>query len=274
MANDLERTRDLAGEAAFTLGYARRPLQAHAQGSADLDVVAHQASMEVALGLSFRRLRLAVIFPTPVYLSGDSGSVGDRQFEAPDVTLSHRPDTIADPRLVVEGLLVGRPGGPYRLGVEATLVAPSGHREDYLSDETFRGTGKVLCAGTLGRVIYAANIGIHVRPLDEAMAGVPHGHELIGGAALGMKAMERSDGALSLGAEVFGASALKELGKSEATDLEALVGATLQQSLGQTMRLFTKLGMGTGVLHSLGAPDWRIVGSIGVTSAATGQSPR
>jgi hypothetical protein len=267
-ANDLVLPRDLGGEAAVSLGYARRPLRIDVPGGSPLAVVSHQAFMEVALAIRYRGFRLAVFIPSPLVVTGESGLSGPYSYTAPDVNLSHTPDTIADTRIAVEKLLLGSPAGPLRLGVDAALVIPSSHRHDYLTDGRFRGLGRVLAAGSFRDWDWAANLGVHLRTLDDAPApGSPRGSELLMGAAVRMRVLDSASGTLSVGPEVSGGSAFRAFLASEGTGLEALLGASMARPAKGRTLVRLKLAAGAGLLPGLGTPEWRALASIGVLTA-------
>jgi hypothetical protein len=265
-ANDLNVPERLGAETALTLGYARRPLRIERPGGAPLDLVAQQAFMEVALALSFHRVRLSAFLPSPLVLAGDGGTSGGYAYTAPDVTLAHHPDTVSDVRVALDTVFVGAPGGPLRIGADAALFIPSSFRRNYLTDGSVRGLARLLAAGDVQTVHYAASLGVHLRALDDRSApGTPRGSELMFGVAAAARLVDGKTGALFVGPELSGTSALRGFLAGEGTALEALFGASLTRARGGAMLFHLKLGVGAGLMPALGVPDWRAVASVGVT---------
>jgi hypothetical protein len=266
-SNDLALPEGLGGAASFTTGYARRPLRIDVPDGRPVDVVAHQAFVEAALAISYGRFRLSAFLPSPLALSGRSGVAGDSSYTAPDVNPSHTPDTIADPRVSLETILAKDQARHLRVGASAELVFPTSFRRHYLTDGTFRGIGRLLAAGNMDAFDYAASLGVHLRPLDDAPApGSPRGSELVFGAAAAVRLTSGPAGTLRVGPELFGASAFRSFLASESTALEGLFGASLTRPMGGRMLAFLKLGAGAGLIPCFGAPEWRLVTSVGLGS--------
>jgi len=258
--DDLSLHGGLGGGVSLSLGYAHRPLQVTSpDGAQSLAVVQHQAFARVALAVSYDRYRLDASFSSPLRVSGRSGVLGDWQFTGPSANLQQNPDTISDVHVGFEARLFGEPTGPVRLGASAQLIAPSGDRFDYLTDDTYRAMGRLLFAGDLGRFGYAGHVGVHVRPLDEAkVPGSPRGSELLFGVAGGAR-LPILDDSIVVGPEVFGATAFRSFFGSQTTALEGLLTARFDGSGLAARRMQVKLGVGAGIHPQFGAPEWRAV---------------
>ncbi|HEY3804858.1 MAG TPA: hypothetical protein VGL61_19735 [Kofleriaceae bacterium] len=254
--DDLDIGRELAGALSFTLGYAHDPLVV-----AGTSVVEHEAFSEIGAAISYRRVRLYANFTSPLAILGD----GDA---APHVDLGNTPDAISDPRVGVDVLLAGEPGAAFRFGAGAQLYVPNGKREDYDTDDTFRAMFRALVAGDAGRYSYAAQLGVHVRPLDESsIAGDPQGSELLFGVAGGAR-LPLPCAAITIGPEIVGATAFRSFFGWDTTAIEGLLSARFE-TLGPGRNVRVKLGIGGGIDPNFGAPEWRAIASVEVFAAAT-----
>jgi hypothetical protein len=177
------------------------------------------------------------------------------------VDLGTNPDTIADPRIGVDVRLFGEPAGPFRLGAGMQLFVPAGDPNSYVTDNTYRAMGRLLAAGDVGWFTYAAQIGIHIRPLDEWPApDSPRGSEMLFGAAGGAR-FPVCGGAsrVVIGPEVFGETPFRTLFGSTATGLEGLLTGRFEGTGDDGAQLRVKAGLGAGIVPDFGAPEWRVV---------------
>jgi hypothetical protein len=275
--DDLDMQGGLGGAIALTTGYARNPLRLE-DAFQQLAVVSSEAFLNFGLAATYDRWRVYLDLRMPLYVAGQSGTIGGAVYTSPRsmltssppttsdrVTLASNPDTLSDPRVGVEGRLFGTPGGPLRLGLSAELIAPNGERGQYDTDGTFRAMIRALAAGDVGRLRYAGQLGLHIRPLDEpAIPGSPQGSELLFGAAGGGQVGAWRGGALALlvGPEVFGASAFRSLFGSTTTALEGMLTGRLEGTGGHGQQVRLRLGAGGGINEAFGAPEWRILVTI------------
>jgi hypothetical protein len=243
---------------ALTSGYARNPLVVTSpDGTTRLAVVATQSFVEVGVAATYRRYRLYLDLPMPLLVSGNSGTVGPYQFSAPSVDLGSRPDTIADPSLGFDMRIFGQPRAPFRLGVGAQFIIPSGDRADYLTDGTPRAMVRLLAAGDHGGFSYAGHVGVHARSLDEAsVPGAPVGSEALFGIAAGRRLAIGSRWTGVIGPEVFGEAALRSA--TTTTGVEGLLTMRLEQ-VGVSRGVRFKVGAGRGLDQRVGVPAWRLV---------------
>jgi len=178
---------NLGGAMAFTSGYALKPLRV-TDGSRTLPVVEDEAVADFGFAATYDRFRLYLDLQMPFLIAGQGGPVGNYWFVHPAVDLGSNPDTLADARIGFDARLYGSPTGAFRLGAGAQLLLPSGRRSDYDTDGTYRAMLRVLAAGDVGWFTYAGQVGVHVRPLDDApIPGSPQGSELLFGVAAGAK---------------------------------------------------------------------------------------
>ena len=280
--DDLDMHGGLGGALALTTGYARNPLRLE-DAVQQLSVVSSQAFVNFGLAATYDRWRVYLDLRMPLYIAGQSGTIGGAVYTSPRtmltsspptfsnrVTLASNPDTLSDPRVGVEGRLCGAPGGRFRLGLSAELIAPNGERSAYDTDGTFRAMIRALTAGDLGRLRYAAQLGVHIRPLDEpSTPGSPQGSELLFGGAAGGQVGAWRGGALALivGPEIFGASAFRSLFGSTTTALEGMLTGRLEETVSHGPALRLKLGAGAGIDRDFGAPEWRLLLAIEVFNA-------
>lgn len=267
--DDLDIEDALGGALGLTLGYERNPVHAGA-----LDIVSDAAGANVGGAVTYARWRFSLDFDTVFLATGQSGTVDGETFTAPSVNPSSHPDTIADPRAGIDVLVLGRPGDPLRIGAGAQLSAPNDSRASYTTDGTFRGAVRALIAGDVGRFTYAGHFGAQIRPLDGAVTpATPRGNELLFGLAGGARVpLAWRHWTAVVGAEIYGATAFRSTFESDATALEGLLSARLEEPAGRGRRIRLKLGAGGGIAHEFGAAEWRIVAGVEIFSRSSDAS--
>jgi hypothetical protein len=274
--DDLDLHGGLGGAMSMTTGYAMKPLRV-TDGSQHLAVVSDQASTDLGFAVTYDRWRLYLDLNAPLVSKGQSGTVGDYQLTAPSFDLGTHPDTFSDVRVGVDTRLLGEPRSAFRLGAGAQLFIPNGNRgdydangiyhSDYDTDGTFRAMLRVLAAGDLGFFTYAAQLGVHIRPLDDTpVPGSPQGSELLFGVAAGARLPVSRDGVtiVVVGPELYGETALRSFFGTTATGLEGLLTGRLERKVSKGPKWRVKLGSGGGLDPHFGAPEWRVVVGIEV----------
>ncbi len=274
--DDLNMHGGLGGALAFTTSYAHDPLRLRsADGSQQLALVEQQALVEIGAAITWQRLRFSLHMASPLLVTGQAGTFAGTTF-APGRHAEHyqncgtqrvcanlgwNPDTIADPRLGVDARLYGEPGGRLRLGLGAELAVPSGLRGDYVSDETWRGLVRLQAAGDAGLWTWAAQVGGHVRPLDDSgIPGSPRGSELLFGAAAGARwLVDHGEHAVAVGPELRGQTPLKSLFAQGYTGVEALLGARFESTRSDGSNVRYRAALGYGLRPEFGTPEWRAV---------------
>jgi hypothetical protein len=267
--DDLRMHGTLGGAMALTVGYAHDPLRV-TDGSKHLAVVSDQAFTDFGFALTYDRWRLYLNLDVPLAIEGQSGTVGAYQFAAPSVDLGSNPDTVSDARIGADGRIFGTETSPLRVGASAQWIIPNGNiaggnRANYNTDATYRAMGRMLVAGDVGYFTYSAQLGVHIRPLDDSPApGSPQGSELLFGAAGGARVFGCGPGsaALIVGPEIFGATAFRSFFGSAGTALEGLLTSRFEGPTDRGPQLRMKLGAGTGLDQHFGAPEWRLVFAI------------
>jgi hypothetical protein len=221
---------------------------------------------------TYDRWRVSIDLQAPLVGEGQGGPVGGVTFQNPHLDLGTSPDVLGDARFGIDGRLWGAPSGPFRLGASAQLYVPSGNRADYVTDGTYRGMGRVLFAGDVGSLTYAGQLGVHVRPRDDASTpGSPRGSELLFGLAAGGRlALGReAKTALVIGPEIFGATAFASLFAPEHTAFEGMLTGRFEGTATDGPQLRVKVGAGAGLDPRFGAPEYRLVVAVEVFDHGT-----
>jgi hypothetical protein len=257
--DDLNISGRLGGAVSLSSGYARNPLVITGpDGKQTLAVVSEEAFVDIGGAVTYDRFRGYIDFPLPLLATGTSGTVGPYQFTAPSVSLGATPDTVGDPRIGFDARLFGKPGSSLRLGAGAQVIIPSGSRADYVTDARYRGIFRLLVAGDAGPYSYAGQLGIQVRPLDDAPTpGSPNGNEFLYGISGGRRFAGPSGWAVIAGPEIFGETAFHQFFSGE-TGTEALLTGRLEHAAAER-NLRVKLGVGHALVQNFGAAQWRVV---------------
>jgi len=275
--NALDMRGGLGGAISITSGYAHDPLRVP-EGAGHLTVVGDDAFADIGLAVSYDGFRVYLNFQGPLAIAGDgcgaSGActVGGYQLTPPSASIAQNPDTLADPRIGFDARILGTATGRFRLGAGLQLILPSGNRSDYDSDGTYRAMGRFLFAGDVGRFTYAGQLGVHLRPLDDAPApGSPQGSELLFGVAGGARVLLGKTGhtAAIVGPEIFGETALRSFFGASTTGVEGLLSARLEGTGNDRPQVRVKVGAGAGLDAGFGVPDWRLVFAIELFSHET-----
>jgi hypothetical protein len=121
--------------------------------------------------------------------------------------------------------------------------------------------GRVLFAGDVGSFTYAGQLGVHIRPRDDAPAPGPQGSELLFGVAAGARIAVPGlqNTSVIVGPEVYGASAFRSFLGTDGTALEALLSGRVEGTADDGRQYRLKLGVGAGLNPHFGEPEWRFV---------------
>jgi hypothetical protein len=260
--DDLRMPQGLNGALDLTVAFARNPLSMSSGGSR-LTAVSDEVFADIGAAVSYDGFRLYVDFPMPLYLTGNSGTLGGYSFTAPKVNPGLNPDTIMDFRFGFDARVVGKPGDAFRFGLGAQLYVPSNAPEDsqknYLTDGTVRAMFRALFAGDLGAYRYAGQLGFHLRPLNQApIPDAPEGNELLFGGAFGRSFALGDRWIAVVGPEILGETAFTSFFGSTTTGLEALLTGRFEGT-GNGAQARVKVGLGVGIVPQFGVPDWRAV---------------
>src|ERR1019366_2872578 len=257
--DDLNIAGELGGAISLTGGYAHNPLEVTSPGSAQqIALVSGESFVDVGAAITYDRFRLYLNIPIPLSVSGTSGTSGQYQLTAPSVSVGVNPDTVSDTRIGFDTRLYGKTGSLLRLGAGAQLIFPSGNRADYVTDGRYRAMFRLLAAGDVGRFSYAGQFGLHVRPVEGSLPpGGPNGNELLFGVRAGRRFTVRSGWDAVVGPEFYGETAIHS-NFSGQTGFEGLLTGWLERTAnGRHLRF--RAGAGHGLVHSFGAPEWRIL---------------
>jgi hypothetical protein len=272
----------LGGAVNAIASYAHNPLRL-TDGSRSLAVVSDEVFVQLGFAATYDRFRLYFTFDSPLTVQGNSGTVGGYTFTGPAVDPASSPDAISHARFGFDSRLVGDDAAPFRLGIGLQLWVPGGApgalRENYLSDGApgdslgaYNAMARVLFAGDVGFVTYAAQVGFHLRQLDDSPTpGSPQGSETVFGAAAGAKlsVCGACNMRLVVGPEVFGATAVRSFFGTNTTALEGLLTGRLEGTAEEGPQLRFKLGVGGGIDPHFGAPEARIVFGIELFDRST-----
>jgi hypothetical protein len=279
----------LGGAMTLTTGYEHDPLRV-SDGAQRLAVVGDEALADFGFAATYDRFRLYINFAMPLVVDGNQGTVGGYEFFRPNagpdqqntpmgVNPSTTPDALADGRIGVDARLLGDAKGPFRLGAGAQLFVPSPNtpNSEYLSDGTFRAMGRMLFAGDVGHATYAAQLGVHLRPMDQSPAPEsPQGSELLFGFAGGAR-LDVGDArkmAVVIGPEFYGETAFRSFFGAGATGFEGLLSGRLEGTAESGGQLRVRLGAGAGLDARFGAPEWRVVVGVELFDRGLGKAIR
>jgi hypothetical protein len=277
----------LGGAMALTTGYEHDPLRV-SDGAQRLTVVGDEVLADFGFAATYDRFRLYIDVAMPFVVDGTEGTVGGYQFSRPNpreqytpqgVNPSTTPDALTDGKVGFDARLLGEARAPFRLGAGAQLFIPSPNtpNSEYLSDGTFRAMGRLLFAGDVGHATYAAQLGVHVRPMDQSPAPEsPQGSELLFGFAGGAK-LDVGDAkklAVVIGPEFYGETAFRSFFRGGATGFEGLLSGRLEGAAESGGQLRVRVGAGAGLDARFGAPEWRLVVGVELFDRGLGKAIR
>ena len=245
---------------AFRLGFdfVHKPfVYDNAAGDEAGQIVERQISLNVGVGLIIaERLKLALDLPIYVDQVGEDGVLigSNPQIEYPGPSGA----ALGDIRATADLRLVGEYGSPFSLALGAHVFFPTGKEEDYTSDGVVRVIPRLMMAGEAGMLAWAISLGAHFRDEipDTVFQGVGVGHQLFGGAALGVKPIPQ----VLIGAELYGMTDLvhSDTFEKRATPLEVLFGARFL--VADQVRI--GIGAGPGLTNAIGSPVVRVLAKL------------
>jgi outer membrane protein OmpA-like peptidoglycan-associated protein len=249
---------DLRGSGRLALGvtgdYGRKPLVLYNNDGGEVSPIIEQ-QLYVHAGASlvlWNRLRLGASLPILTYQSGEGGSVGGVRFEAAEGA------TVGDLRVGADARLFGQYRSPASLAAGLAVFAPTGDQAAFTSDGEVRLLPRLLLAGDIGNLVYAAKLGVLYRANDTGFNGEAKGTEAVVAAAIGYR---NDAGNLVLGPELFGSTVLSDgdaFFSRRSTPFEILFGA--HYKIEDSVRLGA--GIGPGLTRGFGAPQLRALLSL------------
>ena len=250
---------DLRGNGRLALGavgdYAYKPLVFYdANGDEQAAVVEHQLFVHLGGAIVlFDRLRLGANLPLLAYSKGDSLDVANSSFSTSDKA------SVGDPRLTADVRVLGEYGGAATLAFGVQGFIPVGNEEAFASDGKLRIRPRLMLAGDVGDMAYAAQTGFNYRAKGDNLGEEAFGSELTFSAAVGLRALDKK---LIVGPEVFGSTVVSDGGdgafKKRTTPLELVFGGKYRV----TPDWRVGAAVGPGLSRGVGAPQVRVLASI------------
>jgi OmpA-OmpF porin, OOP family len=243
------RARPLAG---IVMDWAYRPLVVHPPGRPSATVITDDVVMHVGGGVVFLdRVRTSLSLPVALYRHGDDVSGATIAARAP-----RERAAVSDLRVALDAGLFGEHGEIVHVAVGAQVFLPTGAREAYTSDGTFRFAPRIMVAGEGSAFAYAAKVGFMYRPFDGAFEGRRLGSEAFATLSAGVKVNDR----VIFGPEILGASVVTgdDAFAKRATSVDGLLG--MHVVVLDDFRVGNAIGTGLG--RGDGSPDFRLVASL------------
>ena len=249
---------DLRGHLRLNAGVvadgAYRPLAIYdTNGNIRSSVVRNQLFVHPGASLVlWERLRASFSIPVVAYQDGNGGTIRGVRYEPPNTP------AIGDLRLGVDVRLFGEYGGPLTFAAGVQVQLPTGSRADFTSDGSVRVEPRLLGAGDVGPIAWAAKLGLQYRDRDERIDNSPLGTELTFAGSLGVRA---AGGALVVGPEVFGSTVVTNSDaffSTRGTPLDGILG--FHYTFAEQWRIGA--GGGAGLTQGFGSPEARYMASL------------
>jgi outer membrane protein OmpA-like peptidoglycan-associated protein len=252
------------------LGYSHRPLRADTVADDEQtaeridDPIEGQLITYLSLGAEIAgRVGLNISLPVAVY----QFTGADPQFAGVGGGFDVSPVALHDLRLDARVKAYESDNKKLRLGIGGAAWTPTGHPESFTGDRAV--TGWLYGSGEydFGKVLIAGMIGPHFRPLRTISgtdADLALSDELRWAAGV---YVPLRDGKIRVGAEVWGTTGLTQADGRDTflaeknTDVEWLAQARF--ALGERERTWVMAGGGTRLSAGYGAPDFRVLASVG-----------
>lgn len=165
---------------------------------------------------------------------------------------------LGDMAVEAKGELLNRYTDAFGLGGSLRLTLPTGNGGAFLGDATTSAEGQINVSRTSDRVVTAANVGYRfaAQDNDQLFGDVTAGSRLLLGLGVSVDVVD----ALWVSGELTAQRLLGSSGADGAMPVEGLVAAHAPLGMSQ---LIGTLGAGGGLTSGLGAPDFRVVASVG-----------
>ena len=222
-------------------------------GSESRALIGDQVFMHAGASLiTGNRLRLALSVPIAVYQHGEAGTANGITYNPPSEA------SLGDVRVGADVRLLGEYGGLFTLAAGVQVHIPTGSRDEYTGDGKLRVVPRVLGAGDIGKVTYAARLAFQYRALSDDWAGGSIGSEVQFAVAAGLRLADRK---LVVGPEIYGSTVVSDgdaFFEKLSTPVELIVGA--HYLIADQVR--AGLGIGPGLTRAFGTPQLRVLASL------------
>ncbi len=229
--------------------WAYRPLVLqNSNGVVQDSIVRNQIFLHVGGGIVlWDRVRASVNVPVLIFNEGRAGLAAGVTYPPPASSAG-----VGDMRVGIDVRLFGTYGDLITGAVGAQLTLPTGDPASYSGDGSVRAMPRVLIAGDVGLLTYAAKLGMTIRGLDEHYADGQVGTDILFGASAGLRLLDKK---LVVGPEVFGHSVVSSgaFFTKKATPLEGLLGA--HYTVARDFRIGA--GVSVGLTAGFGTPQQR-----------------
>ncbi len=234
--------------------YGYRPLVLYnPDGSIGSEIIRDQLIVHVGAALNlWERVRIAADLPIAAWQDGQGGTIGTVTYPAAS------SGKVGDTRVALDLRLLGTYGDPFTVAIGGQVFLPTGDRGSYLSDGAVRVLPRLQIAGDAGPIAYALSAGYMYHAEGSSFAGYPLGGEIVGGAALGVRAL---DHALLIGVEATGSTVVTNsaaIGALRQTPIEGLLG--VHGTVAPDWRL--GVGAGPGLTRGFGEPTLRVLATL------------
>lgn len=234
---------DLRGDGRLAVGmvhdYSYRSLLTfNPDGAINGSIVRNQytANLGAAVMLA-SRVRLGINVPLQLHSAGHTRTIDGRLHRGAEGT------AVGDVRFAADARLFGTSSDAATLAVGTELFLPSGSTEAYTGDGKPRVLPRILFAGEIGRIAYAARAGVMIRGRNEDFIDGRIGTSLVYGASAGAWLLDHK---LLVGPEVHGSTVFADAFERRTTPIEVLLGA--HYDVGANIRI----GAGAGTLLAPG----------------------
>ena len=224
-------------------------------GSPQGALVADQVFVHVGASLTMLdRLRLGLNLPLAVYQNGTDLNYSPGGAAAGPLYRAPSKGAAGDLRLGLDIRLLGQYKDPASLAIGAQVHVPTGSQDQFTGDGQASVTPRIMLAGDLWDLSYAARLGFDFRGQNDVFAGTQLGNAVTGGLAIGLHALEHH---LVIGPEIFGQTLAKDAFKQATSPAEALFGVHYQWSDWRV-----GVGAGGGLGDGYGSPSFRLLAGL------------
>ncbi|MEZ4220125.1 MAG: OmpA family protein [Polyangiaceae bacterium] len=240
--------------AVFDYGYKPLVYYDRATDEEQLALVKHQLFAHLGGSLVlWERLRLGLNVPVVLVNDGGTLVVGGTRV-SPDEGAG-----IGDVRVGADVRILGEYRKAFSLAAGLQLHLPTGKQEAFTGDGKVRVVPRLLAAGDIGPLAYAARASFNYRAQQDDFDGEAFGSEVGFGAALGVRLV---DDKLLLGPELYGSTVVSDGGNGafdrKTTPVEVVLGG--HYNVADDWRV--GLGAGPGLSRGYGSPQVRVLASI------------